>query len=122
MHTELKLENIAFMRFPYLRYIVIILLVGLFSFWAFPGQSSIGQPDKIVVKPPSNAPSQNIDFMDEKEIRQLKQHPTGNNMGDNKPEEELPALSESVMASKFIRQGSTDVNQVAITFDDEPCY
>ena len=120
MHTELKLENIAFMRFPYLRYIVIILLVGLFSFWAFPGQSSIGQPDKIVVKPPSNAPSQNIDFMDEKEIRQLKQHPTGNNMGDNKPEEELPALSESVMASKFIRQGSTDVNQVAITFDDGP--
>lgn len=119
METQLRLENKINVQSPYLRYIVIILLVGLFSFWAFPGQSSIGQPDKIVAKPDLPSKENNVDYMDEKEIRQLEQHGTGNEIGGNKPEE-LPALSESVLASKFIRQGPQDLQRVAITFDDGP--
>jgi peptidoglycan/xylan/chitin deacetylase (PgdA/CDA1 family) len=119
MQTELNVENKIHVQFPYLRYIVIILLVGLFSFWAFPGQSSIGQPEKIVVKPPSATQGQNnAYFMDEEELLQLKKHHTENKIGGKKPKD-YPALSGSVLASKFIRQGP-DVNQVAITFDDGP--
>lgn len=119
METQLRLENKISVQSPYLRYIIIILLVGLFSFWAFPGKSSIGQPDKIVAKLDLPSKENNVDYMDEKEIRQLKQHGTGNEIGGNKPEE-LPALSESVLASKFIRQGPQDLQRVAITFDDGP--
>ncbi len=110
METQLRLENKTNIQVQYLRYMVIILLVGFFSFWAFPSQSSIGQTEKIVVKPPMHPPrnTKNADFLDETEIRQLEQHRA------------LPSLSKSVLASKFIRQGPKDAKRMAITFDDGP--
>lgn len=105
MNTQVSLENKIKIRFPYVRCIFIIFIIGLFSFWAFPGKSSIGQT--AVVEPPLWIES-SLDFLDEKEIRQQIQLDT------------LPPLSQSVLASKFVRQGPHDKKRVSITFDDGP--
>jgi peptidoglycan/xylan/chitin deacetylase (PgdA/CDA1 family) len=90
----------------YERCITIFLIAALFSLWAFPGKSSIGQT--AVSKPPLFINNDDPDFLDEKEIRQQVQLNT------------LPPLSQSVIASKFIRQGAQDKKRVSITFDDGP--
>lgn len=110
METQLILNAKINTQFPYLRYIMIIIFVVLFSFWAFPSQSSIGQTGKpgAEISSHSSANKTNADFLDEKDMRHLKQPPV------------MPALSKSALASKFIRQGSQNVKRVALTFDDGP--
>lgn len=108
MQTQLLLENKTYVQIPYLRYIVIILLVGLFSFWAFPGQSGTGQTEYVVNH------EGYADFLDEEEIQHLKEHQMQN--------QNRLTLPSPVFSSKFIRQASKDVKKVAITFDDGPHF
>lgn len=106
MKTHVLVENKRNTNLAYIRYICIILVIGLFSFWAFPSKSSIGQT--VTTMPPLLINENEPDFLDEKDIRQQIQLNT------------LPPLSQSVQASKFIRQGSNDKKRVSITFDDGP--
>lgn len=114
---QLNLKKQKETQISYLKYIICILFAVFFSFCTFPCQISTGQADKIVAS--TSAQQLNINdenntaFLDEMELKQLKQ------LQDRGPKA-LPPLSKSVLASKFIRHGSEDIKQVAITFDDGP--
>lgn len=105
MSMQTVLKNKKNNKFSYIRCIFIVFIVMFFSFCAFPGKSSIGQT--AVAQQPLWINWDNMDFFDEREIRQMRQ-------------KTLPSLSESVLASKFIRQGPNYKKRVAITFDDGP--
>lgn len=104
MNTSVNIDN--------KRYIIFFLFVGLFSLWAFPGHSSIGQTEQVVIDTAKNDITnyRMNDYLDEGEIIHSKQAQTENK----------PTLPASVLTSKFIRQGPKDVKKVALTFDDGP--
>ncbi len=119
MQTELKVDNKKYIEFLYPKCITIILLIGLFTFWAFPSKSSTGEPEIIIDKPSlTTCNYSHTDFMDEEKLRKV--YLAENREIENKAPKVYPTLSSSVLESKFIRQGSEEVNKVAITFDDGP--
>jgi len=88
------------------KFITTCLFTVIFSLLAFSNTSSIGQI--AISKLHFLKGNDYRDYLVEKEIRQQ--------MRSNA----LPQLSQSVMASKFIRQGSQTKRRVSITFDDGP--
>ena len=68
METQFLLETGNNVQIPYLKYTMLIIFVLLFSFWLFPGFSSSGQTEHVVIQ------KEYIDFFDEEEIEQLKEH------------------------------------------------
>lgn len=105
MNSQVVLNNKRNNKYSYIRCFIIVWLV-LFSLGAFPGKSSIGQT--YVAEPVYWINWNRLDFLDEKAVRQQVHINT------------LPPLSESVLASKFIRQGPDHKKRVSITFDDGP--
>jgi len=90
-------------QFSFKKSITVFLAAVFFTLMAFPSTSGIGQT--AVLRPPLQFGN---DYLIENEIRQhVKLH-------------KLPELSQSVMASKFVRQGSQDKKRISITFDDGP--
>ncbi len=110
---QLGFKNQKETQISYSRYIICILFAIFFSFCTFPCQISTGQADKIIVNTSNINDENNTAFLDEMELKQLKR------LEDQKSQAS-PTLSKSVLTSKFIRHGSKDVKQVAITFDDGP--
>lgn len=110
---QLGFKNQKEAQISYSRYIICILFAIFFSFCTFPCQISTGQADKVIANTSNINDENNTAFLDEMELKQLKR------LQDQKSQA-LPTLSKSVLTSKFIRHGSKDVKQVAITFDDGP--
>ncbi|HHX23162.1 MAG TPA: polysaccharide deacetylase family protein [Thermoanaerobacterales bacterium] len=106
METQFLLETGNNVQIPYLKYTMLIIFVLLFSFWIFPGYSSSGQTEHVVIQ------EEYIDFFDEEEMRQLKEHQIKNNS----------PLPVPVISSDYVRQGSKELKKVAITFDDGPHF
>lgn len=106
METQFLLKTENNVHISYLKYIMLIILVLLFSFWLFPGFSSSGQTEHVVIQ------KEYIDFFDEEEIEQLKEH-------QKKDDSPLPM---PVISSAYVRQGSKELKKVAITFDDGPNF
>ena len=106
METQFLLKTENNVQISYLKYIMLIILVLLFSFWLFPGFSSSGQTEHVVIQ------KEYIDFFDEEEIEQLKEH-------QKKDDSPLPM---PVISSAYVRQGSKELKKVAITFDDGPNF